>query len=75
MKGVICMGQILRIARVRAGLTQAELAERSGISRVTINMIENNVSKNIKSSTMLAIANALDCSVDDIFFATSVKSI
>ena len=69
------MGQILRIARVRAGLTQAELAERSGISRVTINMIENNVSKNIKSSTMLAIANALDCSVDDIFFATSVKSI
>ena len=69
------MGQALKDARVRAGLTQAQLAKISGISRVTINMIENNVTKNIKSSTMLSIAKALGCTIEEIFFADSVKSI
>ena len=69
------MGHILKVARVQAGLTQSELAERSGISRVTINMIENDVTKNVKSSTMIAIAKALGRTVEDIFFADSVKSV
>lgn len=49
------------------GLTQEELAEKSGISRVTIANIERGVVTNLKISTMLSLANALDSTVEEIF--------
>lgn len=49
------------------GLTQEELAEKSGISRVTIANIERGAVTNLKISTMLNLANALNSTVEEIF--------
>ena len=56
----------LRAARTRAGLTQAELADRAGVSRKTINTVENGV---FVPSTVLALrlAAALDGMFEDLF--------
>jgi len=56
----------LREARVSVGWTQAELAERVGVSRKTINTVENGV---FIPSTVLALklARALDVSVERLF--------
>lgn len=56
----------LKPLRLAAGLTQAELADRIGVSRKTINTIENGV---FVPSTVLAlrIAKVLGCRVEDIF--------
>ncbi len=56
----------LRPHRTKAGLTQAELADAVGVSRKTINTIENGV---FAPSTILALtlAEELDCSVHDLF--------
>ncbi len=56
----------LRAHRTKAGLTQAELADAVGVSRKTINTIENGV---FTPSTILALtlAEELDCSVHDLF--------
>ena len=52
--------------RTRKGLTQAELAERVGVSRKTINTVENGV---FTPSTTLALklARVLETSVEKIF--------
>lgn len=56
----------LRTHRKKAGLTQAELAELTFVSRKTINTVENGV---FIPSTILAlkIARALSVSVEEIF--------
>ena len=56
----------LRDARTAAGWTQAELAERIGVSRKTINTIENGV---FVPSTVLALklARAFDTNVEALF--------
>jgi putative transcriptional regulator len=56
----------LREARTAAGWTQAELAERVGVSRKTINTVENGV---FVPSTVLALklARALGTSVEILF--------
>ncbi len=56
----------LRDARVAAGWTQAELAERVGVSRKTVNTVENSV---FVPSTVLALklARALGVSVEGLF--------
>jgi len=52
--------------RKAAGLTQAELATACGVSRKTINTIENKVF--VPSTTLaLTLAHVLDCSVHDLF--------
>jgi putative transcriptional regulator len=52
--------------RTERGLTQAALAERVGVSRKTINTVENGV---FIPSTLLALrlARALGCPVEAIF--------
>ncbi|MEO0930949.1 MAG: helix-turn-helix transcriptional regulator [Pseudomonadota bacterium] len=56
----------LRAHRTKAGMTQAALADAVGVSRKTINTIENGV---FTPSTTLALylAEELDCSVHDLF--------
>jgi len=60
----------LKIARVTHGnLTQAEIAEKVGCSRQTVNSIENN--KFIPSVELaLRIAQLLQVRVEDIFLLT-----
>lgn len=61
------LGNRLRDARTEAGLTQAELAQRIGVSRKTINTIENRV---FVPSTLVALllAEGLGQRVEDLFF-------
>lgn len=47
-------------------MTQAELSVRSGISRKTLNSIEANRT-DPKLSIAMALAKALDVTVDDLF--------
>ncbi|RZI60435.1 MAG: transcriptional regulator [Pseudomonas sp.] len=57
----------LRAERERLSLTQADLAQRVGVSRKTINTIENSV---FSPSALLAlkIARNLDKRVEDLFW-------
>ena len=57
----------LKELRAQKGYTQASLAEQIGVSRKTINTIENHV---FTPSTLLAmqIARELDLTVHDIFY-------
>jgi putative transcriptional regulator len=56
----------IREERVRLGLTQAQLATRAGVSRKTINTVENGV---FVPSTVLALrlAKVLGTTVEDLF--------
>ena len=57
----------LKDRRSELGLTQAELAERCGVSRKTVNTVENGV---FVPSTLLALklALALDRKVEELFW-------
>ena len=56
----------INVLRKRKGLTQAQLAQAAGVSRKTINTIENSV---FIPSTVLALrlARVLEVPVEDIF--------
>ena len=59
--------------REQKNMSQEELERLSGISRQTISAIENEkVRENVKAGTLLAIANALKTTVDDLFFQKAV---
>ena len=60
------LGTHLTERRKAAGLTQSQLAEIVGVSRKTINTVENHI---FVPSTVLALklARTLDCSVHDLF--------
>lgn len=66
------MGYRLKEIREAKGMTQEELERKSGVSRQTISAIENNNEYQAKSGTLLALANALETTVDKIFFANAV---
>jgi putative transcriptional regulator len=57
----------LKERRTELGLTQAELAERCGVSRKTVNTVENGV---FAPSTLLALklAAALERRVEELFW-------
>jgi putative transcriptional regulator len=56
----------LREWRTRAGLTQAALAEAVGVSRKTVNTVENGVF--VPSTTLaLQLADFFGCKVEDLF--------
>lgn len=57
----------LKLRRTELGLTQAELAERCGVSRKTVNTVENGV---FVPSTLLALklAAALERRVEELFW-------
>ncbi|MGN6278585.1 MAG: helix-turn-helix transcriptional regulator [Sphingomonas sp.] len=60
------LANCLKDERARLGWTQAELADRVGVSRKTINTVENGV---FVPSTLLALklAQALGKPVEDLF--------
>ena len=45
---------------------KSDLARKTGLSRVTISNILNRKQKNPKSDTLKKIAQALNCTVDDL---------
>lgn len=61
------LGNALRQLRGEAGLTQAQLAKATGVSRKTINTVENGVF--VPSSILaLRLAQALGAPVERVFW-------
>ncbi len=61
------MGYRLKEIREEKGITQEELEKQSNVSRQTISAIENNDDYQAKTGTLIALAKALDTTVDKIF--------
>jgi len=53
--------------RIKIGMSQDQLAEKSGVARTIISQLETGQRTVTTTETMLKIARALDCSVADIF--------
>lgn len=58
------LGDRLRDLRTAAGLSQGALATKSGLLLGRVTHIEQGISTNPNWSTMLALAVALECSLD-----------
>lgn len=54
--------------REKKGLTQEDLATKSGVSRTIISGLESGTIKETSTRTLKKIAKALDINVSDIFF-------
>lgn len=67
------MGHKLRETREAKRLTQDELSKKSGVSRQTIVAIETDESYNPTFNTLVKLADALETTVDKIFFADSAQ--
>lgn len=57
----------LRAARVRAGLSQQDLAAAAGVTRQTISSLEGSVFSP-SAAVALRLARALECKVEDLFW-------
>ena len=57
----------IKIYRKRTGVSQENLSEKLGVSRQTINMIENN-KYNPSLNLCINIAKALDVTLNDLFW-------
>lgn len=61
------MGFKIKERREDLGISQEELAKRSGVSRGTISALENNTARATTTKTLLSLASALETTVDQIF--------
>lgn len=57
----------LRKFREEIGMSQEELAKKTGVSRVTISMLETGNKKNITVNTLSKLAEALHKNITDFF--------
>lgn len=65
------LGNRLKDIRSTRGLTQADLAMQVGVSRKTINTVENGVF--VPSTTLaLGLARTLKVAVEDLFFLVEI---
>jgi transcriptional regulator with XRE-family HTH domain len=62
MEAVVYIGEHLKDARVRAGLTQQELADKSGLTQTTVARVERDAVQP-EVSTLRKLAEALDVSI------------
>ncbi|QDQ02409.1 helix-turn-helix transcriptional regulator [Lysinibacillus fusiformis] len=60
------MKNIIKVLRKKCGITQEELAKKCGVSRQTINCIEND-KYDPTISLAFKIAKALNTKVDEVF--------
>lgn len=69
------VGIFIKRAREEVGITQQELSQRTGLSRVTINHLENGLRKQVKPEVIQKISAALGknenyfLGVDDTIFS------
>lgn len=60
MENLAEVGQALRQARRQKELTQAELARRAGVSRITLSRMETAALADMSLAALLRVAHALD---------------
>lgn len=66
------MSYKIKEVRESRKMTQEELSEKSGVSRVTISALENGTARATTTKTLVKLARALGTTVDQIFFADGV---
>ena len=66
------MGYKIKEFRESLHMTQEELAEKSGVSRVTISGLENGTMRATTTKTLIKLAQALGTTVERIFFTERV---
>ena len=64
----------VREVRIRQGLSQEELSEKSGVSAANISRIETGETKNPRPSTMRRLASALGVSVYALWIEEDKKT-
>ena len=69
------MGYKIRDVRIKKGMSQAELCEKSGVCRATLWALETNRKYTTTTKTLQKIANALDTTIDAIFYDEDVHKI
>lgn len=62
------MGYKIKERREELRMSQEELSEKSGVNRTTISMLENGKVDQVLTGTLVALAKALETTVDKIFF-------
>lgn len=67
------IGKRIKIARIKADLTQERLAERIGISPTHLSNIETGTTR-VSLSTIISIANALSVTGDDLLCDNIAKA-
>jgi transcriptional regulator with XRE-family HTH domain len=60
------IGDNIRAARDRRGLTQQALADKLGMRQPQLNGIENGRYGSTSPKTLLRLAKAVECSIDDL---------
>lgn len=66
------MGFNIAEKRRAQNMTQEELSKKAGVSRATIASLESGAKTVATSKTILLLAKALNCSVEEIFFTDVV---
>ena len=61
------MGYKIKEKREELRMSQEELSEKSGVNRTTISMLENGKADQVLTGTLVALAKALETTVDKIF--------
>ena len=69
----VAIGKRIRAIRTAKGLTQAALAEASGVEPSNISHIERTATK-LSLPTLVSIANALDATLDELVYDSLSKS-
>jgi transcriptional regulator with XRE-family HTH domain len=70
----ISIGQFLKAARERAGLSQQALAQEASIAATQVSRIESGQRLSPHFATIAKIADALDISLDEIAVACGLRS-
>lgn len=68
------MGYRIKTIREQLGMTQVQLAQKSGISRTTIWALENGTDKVTTTQTLKKLADAMNVTVDDLFATDDTRS-
>lgn len=66
------MGFRIDVVRKGKNMSQADLSEKSGVSRTIISGLESGRIQVTTTDTLVRIAGALNCSIEDIFFIDKV---
>lgn len=66
------MGYRIKELREKRNMTQEELADKSGVCRATISGLENGMERATTIKTLSRLAEALEVTVDQLFFTKSV---
>lgn len=58
----------IKECRIKSGLTQEQLSEKSGVSRTTISALENGDEFNVSIKILKKIAECLEVKLNELFY-------